>query len=75
MTTSDFVKRLRKPDVQAICQAKGPGGLWVISPDSGDRDGITNYYVSILNQPANSDWIGFHREVEVAALINSTIKF
>lgn len=74
MTAPEFVRRIRKPDVEAICMAKGPGGLWVISPDSGDRAAVTSYYVSILNQPNNGDWVGFYEEVQVAALINSATK-
>lgn len=73
MTTPEFVARLLPEDIRALCQAKGPGGRWVISPDSGDRAGITTYYTGILGDINNRDWIGFHHEVEVAASVNGAI--
>ena len=73
MTAAEFASRLSQEQVKAICNQKGIGGVWVISPTSSDRTTITNYYLSILGTPTNPDWVAFFQEVQTEALTNGAI--
>lgn len=74
MTAAEFASKLSQEQVKAICAQAGEGGVWVISPTSNDRVGVTNYFLSILSQPSNPDWVGFYVEVQTEALVNATIR-
>lgn len=73
MTATEFASKLSQEQVKAICNKKGQGGVWVISPGSSDRTTITNYYLSILGTPTNPDWVSFYLEVQTEALANAAI--
>lgn len=73
MTPSEFAARLSAEQVRAICAQAGVGGVWVISPTEPDRQKVATYYTSILNSPANTDWVGFYQEVQTEALVNTAL--
>lgn len=73
ITPAQFASRLSLEQVDAIVDAKGPGGVWVISPTSADRNSIKTYYKSILNQPDSDDWESFFQEVVTEGLVNAAI--
>lgn len=73
MTPAQFAARLSAEQVDALVDAKGVGGVWVISPGSADRASIKSYYKSILGQPTSADWVTFFHEVYTEALVNSAI--
>lgn len=74
MTAAEFAARLSIEQVKAICAQAGEGGVWVISPTDPNRTAVTNYYISILNNPKSPDWVSFYHEVQAEAMVNSAIR-
>lgn len=66
MTTPDFVRRLSGTDIDALVDADVILG----DPDKAKRKA---YWKAKLTNPQDPEWVGFHQEVEAAALVNAAV--